>query len=101
MKIEVAYATLQKQLILVVDVEAGATAEQVVKQSNIVSSFPEIDLDNLKLGVFGKAIKSNYILEESDRIEIYRPLVADPKEVRRRKAAADKKAKAALRNEES
>ncbi len=97
MKVEVAYATLQKQLILLIDVESDSTAEQAVKQSNIIESFPEIDLNNLKLGVFGKAIKNNYILEESDRIEIYRPLVADPKEVRRRKAAADKKAKEALK----
>ena len=98
MKVEVAYATLQKQRILVVNVEPGTMAEQAVNQSNIVKSFPEIDLDNLKLGIFGKAVKNNHILEESDRIEIYRPLVADPKEVRRRKAAADKKAKEALKN---
>ena len=97
MEVEVAYATLQKQLILLVDVESGSTAEQAVKQSNIIESFPEIDLNNLKLGVFGKAIKNNYILEESDRIEIYRPLIADPKEVRRRKAAANKKAKETLK----
>ena len=97
MKIEIAYATLQKQRILLVDVEPGTMAEQAVKLSSIIESFPEIDMNHLKLGIFGKAIKSDHILEEGDRIEIYRPLVADPKEVRRQKAAADKKAKAALK----
>ena len=98
MKIEIAYATLQKQRILLVDVEPGTMAEQAVKLSSIIESFPEIDMNHLKLGIFGKAIKSDHILEEGDRIEIYRPLVADPKEVRRQKAAADKKAKAALKD---
>lgn len=97
MKIEIAYATLHKQRILLVDVEPGTMAEQAVKLSSIIESFPEIDMNHLKLGIFGKAIKSDHILEEGDRIEIYRPLVADPKEVRRQKAAADKKAKAALK----
>ena len=97
MKIEIAYATLQKQRILLVDVEPGTMAEQAVKLSSIIESFPEIDMNHLKLGIFGKAFKGDYILEEGDRIEIYRPLVADPKEVRRQKAAADKKAKAALK----
>lgn len=86
MRIEVAYATPAEQAILTVEVDVGATAEEAVRESDITKRFPEIDLDNLKLGVFGKAVKLNHVLKAGDRVEIYRPLIADPKAVRKAKA---------------
>lgn len=84
--IEVAYATPEKQKIIECKIEQGTSARDAVKQSKIDQHFPEIDLENCHLGVFGKAVTSNYELVDGDRIEIYRPLIADPKEVRRQRA---------------
>jgi len=86
MRIEVAYATPEKQKIIECEVEQGTSTADVIKQSKIIQYFPEIDLENCDLGVFGKVIASNYELIDGDRIEIYRPLLADPKEVRRQRA---------------
>lgn len=91
--IEVAYATPQKQIILECEVDNGTTPRQVVKISGIDQHFPEIDLENCDLGVFGKAVAADYELHDGDRIEIYRPLLADPKEVRRQRAAKGLKTK--------
>jgi putative ubiquitin-RnfH superfamily antitoxin RatB of RatAB toxin-antitoxin module len=71
-------------------VEEGTTAQQAVEQSGILQQFPEIDPTQLKLGIFSKAIKSETVLRERDRVEIYRPLIADPKAVRRSRAEAGK-----------
>jgi putative ubiquitin-RnfH superfamily antitoxin RatB of RatAB toxin-antitoxin module len=92
-KVEVAYATPQEQVILVLDVEPGTTAEQAVQRSGITESFPEIDLAKTKVGIFGKLCKLQQVLRKGDRVEIYRPLLADPKEVRRRRAAEGKRMK--------
>lgn len=91
--IEVAYATPQKQIILECEVDSGTTPRQVVKISGIDQHFPEIDLENCDLGVFGKSVTAEYELNDGDRIEIYRPLLADPKEVRRQRAAKGLKTK--------
>lgn len=85
--IEIAYATPERQLILECEVEPGSNARSAVRCSGIERHFPEIDLDGCDLGVFGKAVADEYELKDGDRIEIYRPLIADPKEVRRRRAA--------------
>ncbi len=85
--IEVAYATPENQKIIECYIEQGTSPRDAVKQSDIIQFFPEIDPENCDLGVFGKAIAANYELTEGDRIEIYRPLIADPKEVRRQRAA--------------
>ncbi len=85
--IEVAFATLQKQIILECEIETGDTVRDAIKQSGIDQHFPEIDLGNCELGVFGKLVGADYELSDGDRIEIYRPLIADPKEVRRQRAA--------------
>lgn len=91
-KVEVAYATSDKQRILSVDVAPGTMAYDVVTQSGIDKIFPEIDLPTAKMGIFGKAIKPQaQPVEAGDRIEIYRPLIADPKASR---AARAEKAKA-------
>lgn len=89
-EVEVAYARRERQLIVKLTVAQGTTAQQAVELSRIAEQFPEIDLANLQLGVFGKAVKPDTVLREHDRVEIYRPLTADPKEVRRRRAEAGK-----------
>lgn len=90
MEVEVAYARHERQLIVKLSVANGTTARQAVELSGIAAEFPEIDLAHLQLGVFGKAVREDAVLREHDRVEIYRPLIADPKEVRRRRAEAGK-----------
>ena len=91
--IEVAYATPQKQLILEHEVEAGSLAREAVRNCGIDQQFPEIDLESCEIGVFGKAVADDCPLNDGDRIEIYRPLIADPKEIRRQRAARGLKMK--------
>lgn len=88
--VEVAYAKPEKQLILTLKVAPGTTAEQAIIASGILQKFPEIDLAANKVGIFGKMVKPDTELREKDRVEIYRPLIADPKEVRRQRAAEGK-----------
>ena len=90
-EVEVAYARLDKQCILKILVDAGTTLEQAVIQSGILDMFPEIDIKTNKMGVFGKLGKKTAVLKPGDRVEIYRPLIADPKEVRRKREAEGKK----------
>ncbi len=85
--IEIAYATPDQQVILELQVVADTTPRDVVLQSDIESYFPEIDKQTCDIGIFGKAIRPDHKLGNGDRIEIYRPLLADPKEVRKRRAA--------------
>lgn len=84
--IEIAYALPDEQVLLTLDVDAGTTVIQAVKLSGILEKFSDIDLSKNKLGIFGKATKSEHVLRDKDRIEIYRPLIADPKESRRKRA---------------
>jgi putative ubiquitin-RnfH superfamily antitoxin RatB of RatAB toxin-antitoxin module len=91
--VEVAYALADEQVILRVQAEAGITVEQALVRSKIAEQFPEIDLENVKVGIFGKAAKLSDELQEGDRVEIYRPLIADPKEVRKKRAAEGKQLK--------
>lgn len=85
--IEIAYATPQRQLIIEREISPGTSPRQAVIDSEIDSHFPEIDKENCDIGIFGKAVRPDHVLENGDRIEIYRPLIADPKEVRKRRAA--------------
>lgn len=91
--VEVAYAREDKQVILQVNVPLGTTAEQAIRFSGILEQFPEIDLDSNKIGVFSKLSKPVTELKAGDRVEIYRPLIADPKEVRRKREAEGKRMK--------
>ena len=88
--VEVAYALPTEQIILPIKVAAGITAEAAVKESGILTKFPEINLAENKIGIFGKLTQLDTVLRDKDRIEIYRPLIADPKEVRRQRAEAGK-----------
>ncbi len=84
--IEVVYALPQRQVLKRLRVGPQTTAEQAVELSGIRSLFPEIDHSNNKLGIFGKVVNRNTVLRDLDRVEIYRPLINDPKESRRRRA---------------
>lgn len=84
--VEVAYALPERQKIIALQVAEGTAAEQAVWDSGIVSFFPELDFESVDIGIFGKKIKRDQVLKAGDRVEIYRPLIADPKEVRRRRA---------------
>ncbi|MCP5164790.1 MAG: RnfH family protein [Pseudomonadales bacterium] len=92
--VEVAYALPEKQAILSLQVPAGTSALEAARQSGISAQFDGIDLENAKLGIFGKVIAPTQVLQDGDRVEIYRPLIADPKEVRKARAARVKERKA-------
>lgn len=92
--VEVAYALPEKQAIVPVEVAAGTTALEAAQQSGITKQFEGVDLENAKFGVFGKVASPKQVLREGDRVEIYRPLIADPKEVRKARAARVKERKA-------
>ena len=84
MKVSVAYTSQNKQVWLHLQVPDGSTVTDAINQSGILSIFPEIDLTQQKLGIFGKLAKADAQLNEGDRIEIYRAIIADPKTVKRR-----------------
>jgi putative ubiquitin-RnfH superfamily antitoxin RatB of RatAB toxin-antitoxin module len=86
MKVEVAYAKPEVQVIRRVEVAEGATAEHAIRASGLLARFPEIDLAQNKIGIFGKPCPLDRPLRPGDRVEIYRPLIADPKEARRSRA---------------
>lgn len=88
--IEVAYALPEIQVLLPLTVPEGTQLEEAVKLSGILEKFPEIDLATSKVGIWNKVSELNAVLREKDRIEIYRPLIADPKEVRRKRAEEGK-----------
>lgn len=85
-QIEVVYGLPHKQKLLSLLVSEGITVEQAIIESGILLLFPEIDLAENIVGIWNKAVKLSNILEDHDRIEIYRQLIADPKEVRKRRA---------------
>ncbi len=89
--VEVAYAEPDTQVIIPLTVDDGTTLEQAVHQSGVLETFPNIDLAVNKVGIFGKLGKLNQVLRERDRVEIYRKLIADPKAVRKQRAAEGKK----------
>ena len=84
MQVSVAYALPEKQVWLELNVPDGATVIEAISQSKILVQFPELDLDELKVGIYGKFCKLDTTLNEGDRVEIYRPITADPLTVPRR-----------------
>ena len=87
--VEVCYARPDRQELVELRVASDTTLLQAIERSGIMESFPEIDLAKLRVGVFGKLKSLKEVLSDGDRVEIYRPLIADPKEVRRLRAAAE------------
>ncbi len=88
--VEVVYALPQRQEIIRLKLPEGSTVQQAVAASGLLQKHPEIDFARNKLGIFGKLSKPETTLRERDRVEIYRPLIADPKEVRKQRAAEGK-----------
>lgn len=90
MKIEVAYALKNKQTLLSLEVKEGTSLKQAIELSGIMDVYPQIDLSKDKTGIFGKIAPLDTILRKKDRVEIYRPLIADPKKIRKQRAARGK-----------
>lgn len=85
-RVEVAYATPARQEVIEASVRPGATVEQVIRASGMLARFPEIDLTRQRVGIFGEIARLEDSVHNGDRVEIYRPLLADPKEARRKRA---------------
>ena len=88
--VAVVYALPERQVVLELTVAPDATIESAIRASGILEQFPEIDPGKNKVGVYGKLGKLTDTLHDGDRVEIYRPLIADPKEVRKKRAAEGK-----------
>ncbi len=89
--IEVCYALPHEQRIFALEVPADCDVEQAIKRSGVLEAYPQIELASAKVGIFGKMCKLNATLRDKDRIEIYRKLIADPKESRRQKVEMERK----------
>ena len=90
MRVEVVYALPSEQPILQVFLAEGATVEDAIRASGVLDAHPDIDLAKNKVGIFSKLVKLDEAVRDRDRVEIYRPLIADPKEVRRKRAEEGK-----------
>ena len=88
--VEVVYALPEQQPLLAVQLAEGATVEDAIRASGVLDAHPEIDLAKSKVGIFSKLVKLDEAVRDRDRVEIYRPLIADPKEVRRKRAEEGK-----------
>jgi len=88
--VEVAFAMSDKQLSIPVKLEQGAYVQQAINESGILNQFPEIDLTKFNVGIFGKVCDLKKIVEQGDRVEIYRPLTQNPMDARRNRAIAGK-----------
>jgi hypothetical protein len=100
-KVEVAYALPGKQKIIALDVPQGTSAYSAVEMSNIARDFPELNIEETPMGIFSQPLgmkglpaAKDYELQSGDRVELYRPLIADPKEVRKQRAAKAKEKRA-------
>ncbi len=89
-KVEVVYALAERQELLAIIMPAGATVGEAIEQTGIVGKFPEQDLSASTLGLWGRLVDSDHLLQDGDRIEMYRPLLIDPREARRRLALEGK-----------
>jgi putative ubiquitin-RnfH superfamily antitoxin RatB of RatAB toxin-antitoxin module len=90
LNVEVVYALPERQELSSLTLPAGATVGQAIEASGFLARYPEIDITKNKLGVYAKLAKPDTALRDRDRVEIYRPLIADPKEVRKQRAAEGK-----------
>jgi hypothetical protein len=89
-QIEIVYAQQREQTVIPMKVVEGTTVAQALEQSGMAQKHPELDLKTAKVGIYGKISKPDTVLRNHDRIEIYRPLIADPKEVRKKRAEEGK-----------
>lgn len=89
-RVEVVYALRDRQELVSLELPQGASAQSAVERSGMLLKHPEIDPVQMTLGIFSKLVRPDQELKDRDRVEIYRPLLADPKEVRRQRAAEGK-----------
>ncbi len=89
-RVEVVYALPHEQKVFELAVSSDMSVQEIIEQSGVLESYPEIDLKSNKVGVFSRNIKLDANVRDKDRIEIYRPLLADPKEIRRKRAEQKK-----------
>ena len=99
--VDIVYALRDVQELITLKLPAGVTVRDAVERSGLLVKFSEIDLTKNKLGVFAKLVKPDTVLRDRDRVEIYRPLIADPKEVRKQRAAEGKIMKKGAGEQES
>jgi len=85
-QVEVVYALPNEQRVFSLMVDSQSSVEEIIQQSGVLALYPEVDLATNKVGVFSRNIKLDATVNDGDRIEIYRPLLADPKEIRRKRA---------------
>lgn len=85
-EVQVAYVAAERQATKALTLPAGSSVEQAIRVSGLLEEFPEIDLARQRVGVFGELVRLNESLHGGERVEIYRALIADPKETRRRRA---------------
>ena len=90
MIVEVAYALAEKQSLVSLELEEGVTVKEAIEASGILETYKQIDLSKDRVGIFSKFATLDTILREKDRVEIYRPLITDPKKVRKERAAQAK-----------
>lgn len=88
--VEVAYASVEEQWIVRIACEGGTTVRRAIELSGLLRRYPEINLSLTKVGIYGKLAKLDALVRAQDRVEIYRPLIADPKEIRRQRAEQGK-----------
>lgn len=89
MKIGIAYALPQRQAWFDIEMPDGSTVKDAIERSGILGQFPEINLEQNKVGIYGKVSKLDAVLNDGDRVEIYRPIICDPKTVPRKAKAGD------------
>jgi len=89
MKIGIAYALPHRQVWIDVEIPEGATIQDAINRSGVLKQFPEINLEQQKVGIFGKVGKLDAVLSDGDRVEIYRPITCDPKTVPRKAKGGD------------
>lgn len=89
-QLEVTYAKPERQEVVSLRLPAGSTIKQAIEASGLMARYPEIDLAKAKVGIYGKLSRMDTVVRDRDRVELYRPLIADPKEVRKQRAAEGK-----------
>lgn len=100
LRIEVVYAMPDQQELISLRLPEGSTLKQALEASGLLEKYPEIDITKNKFGIFAKLSRLDTLLRNQDRVEIYRPLIADPKEIRKQRAAAGKVMKKGAGEEE-
>jgi putative ubiquitin-RnfH superfamily antitoxin RatB of RatAB toxin-antitoxin module len=89
-QVEVTYARPERQEVIRLKLSSGCTLQQAIEASGLLQKYPEIELTKTKVGIYGKLARLDTVLRQQDRVELYRPLIADPKEVRKQRAAEGK-----------